>query len=347
MNFTPSGRFGKLQTVKHLTIFLAACLPFLLLGEAASRRFTPPTPLGEAASRRFTSSPFAKLGPAANLPYPDGHVLALQICLDRRGFSANALDGRCGRKTDVALATYCAVRQIPCPDRGWQAKAWETLFPGETNLFTTVIVTPEDRRAIVRIPRAPAEKAKLPKLGYQSLLEMYAERGHLAEATLRALNPGVRWPNPPIGTVIQIPYFPPPPPKPRVLADVLRVSLARREITAFDAQGRMLALFPCSIAAKNDKRPPTGEVQVISLVPDPVYPYTSDTGSKYIYQPGPNNPVGLAWIGLSFPKDYGIHGTPWPEQIGRAESHGCFRLSNWNAVRLRELCNIGTSVVIE
>ncbi len=178
---------------------------------------------------------------------------------------------------------------------------------------------------------------------------MYAERGHLTEATLRALNPGVRWPNPPIGTAIQIPYFPQPVKNrgtPRVLADVLRVSLARREITAFDDQGRMLALFPCSIAAEKKKRPPAGEVQVVSLVPDPDYTYTSDTGSKYIYKDGPNNPVGLAWIGLSLPT-YGIHGTPWPEQIGRAESHGCFRLSNWNAVRLRELCTIGTSVVIE
>ena len=338
--------------MKHLTIFLVACLPFLLLGEAASRRFNSPAPLGEAASRRFTPSVFAKLGPAANLPYPDGHILALQICLDRRGFSANALDGRSGRKTDVALATYCAVKQIPCPDRGWQAKAWETLFPGETNLFTTVIVTPEDRRAIVSIPRNPAGKAALSAMGYQSLLEMYAERGHLAEATLRALNPGVRWPNPPIGTIIQIPYFPQPSQKrgsPRVQADVLRVSLARREITAFDDQGQMIALFPCSIAAEKNKRPPTGEVQVVSLVPDPDYTYTPDAPGnhrKYLYPPGPNNPVGLAWIGLSLPT-YGIHGTPWPEQIGRAESHGCFRLSNWNAVRLRKLCDIGTSVVIE
>ncbi len=340
--------------MKHLTIFLIACLPLLLLGEAASRRFNTPTPhLGEAASRRFTPSAFAKLGPAANLPYPDGHILALQICLDRRNFSVNAYDGKCGRKTDVALATYCAVHGIPFPDRSLQSKAWEELFPGETNLFTTIYVTPEDRHALVRIPRAPAEKAALETMGYQSLLEMYAERGHLAEATLRALNPGVRWPNPPIGTAIQIPFFPQPERKkndPPVLADVLRVSLARREITAFDRNGQLIALFPCSIATEKNKRPPVGEILVTTLITAPNYTYTPDSPgaghSKYIYPPGPNNPVGRAWIGLSLPT-YGIHGTPWPEQIGRAESHGCFRLSNWNALRLRELCVIGTSVVIE
>jgi len=296
---------------------------------------------------------FAKLGPAANLPYPGGHVLALQICLDRRGFSANALDGQCGRKTDVALATYCAVKGIPFPERSSHATAWETLFPGETNLFTAVIVTPEDLRALVCIPREPAAKAALPAMGYQSLLEMYAERGHVTEATLRALNPGVRWPNPPIGTAVQIPFFPEPIRKrgaPRTLADVLRVSLARREITAFDRNGNLLALFPCSIAAEKNKRPPAGEISVETLIPNPNYTYTPDASGarpqKHIYPPGPNNPVGLAWIGLSLPT-YGIHGTPWPEQIGRAESHGCFRLSNWNAVRLRELCDIGTSVVVE
>ena len=116
MNFTPSGRFGKLQTVKHLTIFLLAALAFVGGGRGAT-----------ALPREAT----AALGPAANLPYPAGHILALQICLDRRGFSVNAMDGTTGRKTDVALATYCAVKGIPFPDRGLQAKAWEMLFPGE------------------------------------------------------------------------------------------------------------------------------------------------------------------------------------------------------------------------
>ncbi len=340
--------------MKHLTLFLvAAAIGSALQCGAAPRALGQRTsrPLQVVAPQPTSYNP-AKLGPAANLPYPNGHILALQICLDRRGFSANALDGQCGLKTDVALATYCAVNGIEFPNRSLQAKAWETLFPGETNLFTTIYVTPEDRRAIVRIPRAPAEKAAMAAMGYQSLLEMYAERGHLTEATLRALNPGVRWPNPPIGAAVQIPLFPEPTKKMkarRARADVLRVSLARREITAFDRHGNLIALFPCSIAAEKNKRPPAGEIHVVTLISNPNFTYKPDTPGahqKYIYPPGPNNPVGLAWIGLSLPT-YGIHGTPWPEQIGRAESHGCFRLSNWNAVRLHDLCSLGTSVVIE
>ena len=206
--------------MKHLTLFLIAAFAFASGGRGATALPSGRAgvrALGQRTSRPLqvvapqpTSYKLTKLGPAANLPYPDGHILALQICLDRRNFSVNAYDGKCGRKTDVALATYCAVNGIPFPDRSAQAKAWETLFPGETDLFTTIFVTPEDRRAIVRIPRAPAEKATMEKMDYQSLLEMYAERGRLTEATLRALNPHVRWPNPPVGTAVQIPFFPQP-----------------------------------------------------------------------------------------------------------------------------------------
>ena len=134
--------------------------------------------------------------------------------------------------------------------------------------------------------------------------------------------------------------------------NALRVSLSRREITAFDAQGRFLLLLPCSIAADKDKLPPPGEILVSTMVPKPNYTYKPDftpKGAKVrklILPPGPNNPVGAVWIGLSLP-GYGIHGTPKPEQIGRAESHGCFRLANWNAQRLYDICDPGVSVVVE
>ena len=141
----------------------------------------------------------------------------------------------------------------------------------------------------------------------------------------------------------------PPPPK-LGEATLLKISLSRFEIAAYNCEGRLLALFPCSIA-KDKSKAPKGELRVVSLIARPNYTYTPDyvpAGKKktrHIFPPGPNNPVGIAWIGLSLP-GYGIHGTPKPESIGRPESHGCFRLANWNAARLYALCRIGTRVEI-
>ena len=295
--------------------------------------------------------------PCMPLSPREQHVLALQISLDRRGFSCNTLDGQCGRKTQVALATYCAVNGLVYVP-GAEATAHARFFAGETNLFETVAVTAADRAACVRIPDAPAEKAKLAAMGYESLAEMFAERGHCSVTLLRRLNPALAWPNPPVGARVVLPRTAPVAVRgasrrfPLGEASVLRVSLARLEITAFDAAGRMIGLFPCSIAAEKSKRPPAGEVQVTALVPKPNDTYTAPRAgpggriARHIYPPGPNNPVGTSWIGLSLPT-YGIHGTPSPERIGRAESHGCFRLANWNAEKLRGMCDVGTSVVIE
>lgn len=292
----------------------------------------------------------------AALP-PDAHnILALQICLDRRGFSCNTLDGACGRKTQVALATWCAVNGKSYQP-GQEKTAWKTFFPTEADLFKTETVTDAEHAALVQIPTQPAEKAKLKKMGYQTIREMYAERGHVSERMLERLNPGLAWPSPPAGSVVTLPdtrarRVSANPRRPDGVADVLRVSLSRMEITAFDAKGKLLALFPCSIAANKSKLPPAGEIQVKTIVAEPNYTYTDEKVgpngriARYLYPPGPNNPVGMSWIGLTLPT-YGIHGTPFPERIGRAESHGCFRLANWNAVRLRRMCDVGTSVIIE
>ena len=280
--------------------------------------------------------------------FAESKTLALQIALDRRGFSCNTIDGQWGRMSQVALATYCAVNGYAVPPSPELAR--DILFPHERNLFRTETVTQREHDALVRIPSSPKGKAALEKMGYETIMEMYAERGHLTEGALRRLNPGVVWPNPPVGTRLKIPDFVLPAKGP--VASVLRITLSRFEITAFDENGKLIALFPCSIAANKAKLPPEGELQVTTLVPDPNWPYTSERVSKdgriesYMFKPGPNNPVGSSWIGLTLPS-YGIHGTPKPETIGRAESHGCFRLANWNAVRLRKMCETGTSVVVE
>ena len=135
----------------------------------------------------------------------------------------------------------------------------------------------------------------------------------------------------------------------------MQIRLGERTLQAFDAAVRLLAHFPCGIAARVEKRP-LGELRVTVVAPNPDYIFNPDNfpesaearelGRKLRLNPGPNNPVGTAWIGLNL-SGYGIHGTPRPEDVGRTESHGCFRLANWNAEYLAQLVTVGTPVWIE
>lgn len=275
----------------------------------------------------------------------------LQIELERQMFSMNTIDGAWGAKSKAALAAWCAANDMDMPTN--RADALEIVKPCEactTPPYRLRVVTADDVKSLVAIPHNPAEKMLLASMGHETLLEKFAEYGHTTQKTMRLLNPGVAWPNPPVGTAIRIPNVATTnkPPK----AALVKVNLAKCQISVFDAEGRQIAFFPCSIAANKAKRPPAGEIRVKGIAPHPNYTYTSEKPDhrgkykKYIYPSGPNNPVGTAWIGLSIPS-YGIHGTPNPETIGRAESHGCFRLANWNAERLRDMVDEGCRVVIE
>lgn len=277
-------------------------------------------------------------------------ILALQICLDRRGYSPNAMDGQAGAKTHAALAAYCSANGLPPPRQEKIESAFDRYFPDEPDLFCTAEVGAVDLAAITRIPQDPAKKANLPGMGYESILEMFAERGHVTPNTLKRLNPKIAWSNVTVGTKITLPEV-----SPVAVGDkasLVKVSLTRFNISAISASGKVMALFPCSIARDKAKLPPTGEVRIVTQIANPNYTYTPDftprgkKASRYIFPPGPNNPVGTVWLGLSIP-GYGIHGTPIPERIGRAESHGCFRLANWNAEKLYELVKPGTRVLIE
>ena len=274
------------------------------------------------------------------LAFDENPVLLQQIELDQNGFSCNTIDGVAGGKTDraIQLASKTALK---------------THDP-----FRIETVTQTDIDALVTIPKNPADKAKLPRMGYETIKEMFAERGHMSQRALERLNPGVDWNHIAAGTKLVIPDFPPmendlaPNKRKRPAAALVRVSLSRFEITAYDANGSCIALFPCSIARDKNKLPPHGELKITSYIPNPNYTYTPDfvpagrKAAKYVFPEGPNCPVGVAWMGLNLP-GYGIHGTPRPESIGNAESHGCFRLANWNAARLFAMCRSGTRVIVE
>ena len=274
------------------------------------------------------------------IAFDESPVLLRQIELDQHGFSCNTIDGVAGWKTDRA-------EQVA---RGRPLKAH--------NPFRVETVTQADIDALVKIPEKPADKAKLPRMGYETLKEMFAERGHMSQLALERLNPGVDWEHIQPGLKLVIPDFPSiendlsPSKRKRPAAALVKVSLSRFEITAYDANGKCIALFPCSIARDKNKLPPQGELKITSYIPNPNYTYTPDfvpagkKASKYVLPEGPNCPVGVAWMGLNLP-GYGIHGTPRPESIGNAESHGCFRLANWNAARLFAMCQSGTRVIVE
>ena len=299
-----------------------------------------------------------------SLGFAETKALAVQIQLDQAGFSCNTIDGKWGLKSQRALESYCRREGVSLPPS--PEAAYDALFSKSgKNLFRIETVTQDDLNALVIMPKSPAEKARLPKMGYSTIKEMFAERGHLSKRALERMNPGVDWNHITPGLKLVIPDFPTiqndlsawprrhnKPKRPE--AALVRVSLSHYEISAFDSNGRQLVLFPCSIARDKAKRPPLCELKIVGPIANPNYTYTPDfvpkgqKKQKYVLPDGPRCPVGVAWLGLNHTiSGYGIHGTPYPETIGQAESHGCFRLANWNAARLYALCKPGTKVIIE
>ncbi len=196
-------------------------------------------------------------------------------------------------------------------------------------------------------------KSQQRRLDYENLLEMLAEKSHAHPNLIRALNPSINWSNVVVETTVTILQVQFPPIRRR--ASVVRIRLSARMLQAFDAESHLLAHFPCSIARRVEKRP-LGQLLVEELAYNPTYRFDPDIFPEsgearrlrrpLTIPPGPNNPVGTAWIGLNRP-GYGIHGTPRPEEVGRTESHGCFRLANWDAEYLAQMVRVGTPVIVE
>ncbi len=273
-------------------------------------------------------------------------TLLLQTWLDRQNFSCGSIDGVWGGKTEDALKAWQRINGLPA--RGTVTDAIREELNPEW-LFTSYTVTTNDHAALVVIPNERPLKANLPYMGYESIQEGVAERFHMSPKGLARLNSAVtNWPNPKAGTVLRVPDT----------ADVavheaetISISLSKFQLRALNKEGATVALFPVSIARDHSKAP-TGHVSIVTIAPNPNYRYDpalygdSPAIGKKIFQPGPNNPVGSVWFGLSL-SGYGIHGSPHPETVGRPESKGCFRLSNWNALKLLKMVDHGTPVQIE
>jgi lipoprotein-anchoring transpeptidase ErfK/SrfK len=278
------------------------------------------------------------------------NVISIQIGLDDAGFSPGQIDGKWGDATKQALAAWQQANELK-PTGKFNADTAANFPAGEAN-YTNYVVTAADLAKLTRIPEDWKERSQLSNMWYETVLQMVAEKCHASEGLVRTLNPRITdWTAVQTNQTVSLLNIPP---VKHLPAARVRVSLSAKTITAYDDGGKIIALFPCSIAADKEKRVP-GQltVQAVAINPnytfDPVnFPELDDTQKGYgklIVPPGPKNPVGTAWMGLSR-VGYGIHGTPHPDQIGKTFSHGCFRLANWNATRLAQMVVIGTPVEV-
>lgn len=269
-----------------------------------------------------------------------------QIQLERRHFGSGTIDGDWGMRSRRALRQFQLAEGLTATgelDAATKSKLGQPIDP-----FIEYTVTDADMALVDPTPTSYLEKSRKSFLGYNSGIDMISEKFHSRPEFIRWLNPGLGEIR--VGTRLTVPN--PEPALPLRPARSITILMAETTMIVYGENGRPVAVFPCSIAQDKDKRP-DGELRVVNVVPDPNYTFNPQVlreaaqkegiTRRLILPPGPRNPVGVAWIGLSFP-GYGIHGTPDPTAISRTGSLGCFRLANWNARKLLQMVRPGVPV---
>jgi lipoprotein-anchoring transpeptidase ErfK/SrfK len=275
-------------------------------------------------------------------------VLRAQILLDRAHFSPGEIDGRYGGNTSSAAAAFNVAKKIS-NGAAVDGATWKALNADTAPVIVSYTLTSEDLGPFTPIPAGMAEEAKLPALGYENAAEALGEKFHVSPRLLRALNPGIAFNR--AGTVIQVPNVTRPPIE-KAAGMIIRVSKKGRTVEAVDGKGVVMARYPATIGSAHDPLP-IGNWTIKGVGWNPTFHYNpnlfwdaaaSDTKARLA--PGPNNPVGPVWIDLS-KEHYGIHGTPIPSAIGKTTSHGCIRLTNWDATELAKMVTPGMPAILE
>ncbi len=304
----------------------------------------PPPEFSSAGANDPSARPLLKSARASG-----SSVLRLQVLLDRAHFSPGEIDGRYGVNTRRAVAAFNESRRLTGGERT-EPKTWAALNEDEAPVVVPYQVTTEDVAGpFEKLPTETVEKAKLAALGFESSIEGLGEKFHASPDLLRSLNPRAAFDE--AGTGIDVPSVDRKP-LAKARGTSLRVSQADHSVVALGPDGIVLARYPATVGSRHDPLP-TGSWKINGVGWNPSFVYNpelfwdSEPGdAKAKLPPGPNNPVGVVWIDLSKPH-YGIHGSPEPASIGTSTSHGCIRLTNWDALELARLVSPGEAAVLE
>ena len=316
----------------------------------------------DALARTFAkaTAPLTKF--PVKIPASGATPLHIQILLDRAHFSPGIIDGAWGINASKALAfftnpggkgrlTGATPERIATIDKATYDRL--RAAAGTRPILMRYTLTKSDVAGpFTRIPKRVYDQAKLRCLCYNTVAEAIAERFHTSEKLLGQLNPKMKLDRLTAGTVLLVPNV-----REENVASAMDTVIVSRLIIsktgfwthAVDADGRILAHYPSTLGAGYDPSP-TGKLSVTHVARDPAFHYqpklfseVPDNEPAAMLPPGPNSPVGRVWMSLSR-KHYGIHGTSSPETIGYANSHGCVRLTNWDALQLSDFIEPGTPV---